>query len=203
METSKQCTKCLKTKSIEKFRKRKASNDGLSPICKYCANLRDENYRRSKDGLITKIYNHQRDNCKARKYNPPTYTKQELKDWLFSQELFHELFKKWEQKNFESRYTPSIDRKDDYKSYTIENIKITTWNNNRKKHHNDRKNGINNKVSKAVMQYSMDNMKIKEYHSAREAERQTEIDNGRIGECCKGSRKSIGGYKWKYLNQDE
>lgn len=200
METtqSKICTKCNKNKNTDKFRKRKLSKDGLSPICKICANLRDEKYRRTKDGLITKIYSHQKDNCKARKHNPPSYTKQELKDWLFNQDLFHGLFNKWESNNFDSKHTPSIDRKNDYIGYTLKNIKITTWEENRKKGHSDRKNGINNKISKAVIQCSMDGIKIKEYHSAREAERKTGICNSRIGECCRGLRYSIGGYKWIY-----
>ena len=40
---------------------------------------------------------------------------------------------------------PSIDRKDDYKPYTFDNIQLTTWQQNKAKGHEDCKNGINNK----------------------------------------------------------
>lgn len=36
------------------------------------------------------------------------------------------------------------------------------------------------------------------YHSVREAQRQTGIQNSHITECCKGNRKSAGNYHWKY-----
>lgn len=39
------------------------------------------------------------------------------------------------------------------------------------------------------------------YRSTREAERQTGIPHQNIAECCKGKRKSAGGYKWEYLTR--
>ena len=36
------------------------------------------------------------------------------------------------------------------------------------------------------------------YQSAREAMRQTGIGCSKIGECCKGKRKTTGGYHWNY-----
>ena len=38
------------------------------------------------------------------------------------------------------------------------------------------------------------------FPSIQEAERQTGISDSRICECCKGKRKSAGGYVWKYLH---
>lgn len=54
------------------------------------------------------------------------------------------------------------------------------------------------KMSIAVLQYSKDGKFIAEYYGAREAEKQTGVNNGHICKCCKDKRKSAGGYIWKY-----
>ena len=38
---------------------------------------------------------------------------------------------------------------------------------------------------------------MQKFSSALEADRQTGVDNGHIGQCCRGIRKSAGGYKWE------
>lgn len=59
-------------------------------------------------------------------------------------------------------------------------------------------NNSNKSRSKPVMQYTLDMVFIKEYPSAKEAERQTGIQNSKICMVCNGKRKSAGGYIWKY-----
>lgn len=60
-----------------------------------------------------------------------------------------------------------------------------------------------NKKSKRykILQYSLDNILIKEWNSLREIER---IDNtlkrNQISKCCKNLKSSYGGYIWKYKN---
>ena len=49
-----------------------------------------------------------------------------------------------------------------------------------------------------IIQYSKDGKFIAEYPSIMEAERQTGCNNSHIGSCCKGKRKSAGGFIWKY-----
>ena len=68
------------------------------------------------------------------------------------------------------------------------------------KHHSEESR---NKTSKSmgvngVLQYSKEGKLIAEYPSTREAERKTGCHNQHICECCKGKRKSTGGYIWKY-----
>lgn len=60
--------------------------------------------------------------------------------------------------------------------------------------------------AKPVIQYTLKGEWVKEYPSAHEAERQTGIDKGSIGRCCKGLYKSSGTltgpkYIWKYKEQ--
>lgn len=41
------------------------------------------------------------------------------------------------------------------------------------------------------------------YYGISEAERQTGIYNNNISQCCKGTRKTAGGYHWRYCTKEE
>jgi group I intron endonuclease len=49
-----------------------------------------------------------------------------------------------------------------------------------------------------ILQFTKDNQFIKEYHSAKQAERETGIKNDNICCCLKGKSKSAGGFIWRY-----
>ena len=93
---------------------------------------------------------------------------------------------------------PSLDRIDDYKPYTLDNIQVVTWIKNRSKSNSDRKNGVNNKNSKAVIQTAKDGEFITEHYSIRQASRDTKINQSDISQCCLGKLNSSGGFCWKY-----
>lgn len=58
-----------------------------------------------------------------------------------------------------------------------------------------------NKV-KPVLQIRKDGEVLCEYISMVDAERKTGVDNSKICACCKGNRKTAGGYIWKYKNKE-
>ena len=60
------------------------------------------------------------------------------------------------------------------------------------------KKQINGKKSKPVLQFTLDNILVKEYPSIRQAERETGFNQAYIVKCCKGNRKQAYGFKWKY-----
>ena len=86
----------------------------------------------------------------------------------------------------------------------IENLELIESSLHRKKHFKERKEKMEKarveKLSKSVLQYTLDNEFVCEYPSSREAERQTGIPNTNIINCCKGKYryKTAGGYIWKY-----
>ena len=201
MKTTKQCTKCELIKNISEFNKHTMTKDKLRQDCKECSQNYIIKYNRTKDGLISKIYSAQRGSSKRRGHTIPTYSKEELKEWLFSQKKFHVLYDNWKRLDFQSDYRPSVDRKDDYLGYTMSNIQLMSWADNNAKGYADRKNGINNKSNKCVLQYTKDGEFIKEYYSVREAGRITGIYNTGISLACVGKRKSAGGFIWEYSKQ--
>ena len=59
------------------------------------------------------------------------------------------------------------------------------------------------KKSKPVLAIDKVTGLIVEFVSSREAERQTGIANQNINACCKGKRKSTGGFYWMYANVND
>ncbi len=60
------------------------------------------------------------------------------------------------------------------------------------------KNGI--PLAKPVNQYDKNKNFIKRWNSMKEVECSLNIPNSNITDCCKGKRKSAGGFIWKYAN---
>ena len=105
-------------------------------VIKYYANNCDEcilYYNRTKKGVLGTIWRSQKHNSKERGHRPPEYTRVELKDWLYSQPKFHELYNEWKLSGYKDRLKPSIDRKLDSVHYCFGNIQLMTWDENRAK----------------------------------------------------------------------
>lgn len=197
----KTCTICKTTKNESEFSRNKSTKDGINRCCRQCNNERVKAYARTKDGIVTKIYSNQRDNSKKRNHQMPTYSKQELKDWLFSQPKFHILYDNWKRLDYQKGYKPSVDRKNDNIGYTMANIQIMTWGENKAKGHADTRSGKlkhGHKPQKAVLQFTKNGELIAEYISLCEAARRTNLYSGNISSCCLGKRKWAGGFKWVY-----
>ena len=57
--------------------------------------------------------------------------------------------------------------------------------------------GYKSPCSRPIIQLK-DGLPINLFSCAREAMRETGIDCGSITKCCRGQRKSAGGYQWRY-----
>ncbi len=159
---------------------------------------RYQKYRKTKKSVSTSTYHQQLASSKKRGHAPPDYNLKEFRMWLYSQPNFNELYDNWVLSNYDKWSKPSPDRLDDDKPYTLDNLQIMTWLENKLKGEADRRNGINNKLSKSVVQMNKNGEFICEYHSIANASRETGINRSHISECCRGMFKLIGGFKWKY-----
>ena len=56
----------------------------------------------------------------------------------------------------------------------------------------------NGKKSKSVLQFTLDNILVKEYPSIQQIYRETGFNQGSICGCCNGKYKQAYGYIWKY-----
>lgn len=193
------CRICNQKVNLSEFYKDKKSPDNLSYKCKKCTAKVSKQYRHQPKGFISKIYSTQIRSSKVRGMPPPNYTKDELNEWLHKTPLFLELFNEWKESGFLKNKAPSIDRIDDYKPYTFNNIRLVTWEINCKKSHQDRKSGKNTKHSKSVRQLNLFSNEHTDYISINQAGRETGINPSSICRVCQGKGRLAGGYRWKFL----
>ena len=158
-----------------------------------------QKYYRTKKGLIANIYSTQRFKSKKRNYPLPVYTLEELRKWALSQSIFHKLFNEWVNSGYKHELVPSIDRLDDYKSYTFDNLQVVTWGENNNNYLYNVRNGINNKNRRAVLQYSLDGEFLNEYPSIKDAMRKTGVNH--VSAVCRGVLNKSGECIWKYKNK--
>lgn len=188
---SKFCTKCNIEKDILNFNKNRYE-------CRDCQRIYKLKYRHTIKGLLSKIYSSQKETSIKRHHVPPSYTLEELTTFILKKDNFNSLFINWEKSNFNKMLVPSMDRINDYLPYTLNNILLTTWQENKNKYHREHKNGINNKASVAVIGINKNTGKTIEFYSISKASRDLNIHLGNIWDTCAGNRASAGGYYWKY-----
>lgn len=189
----KTCSKCGIQKPKKMFYMESKNQDKLSRWCIDC----HKKYIHSVDGVITQIYSAQIKTSKKRNHNPPSYSKDILKLWITTNDKFLLLYNTWVSSNYNKDLKPSIDRIDDYKGYSIDNIQLMTWGENRIKGFKDRVNGINNKTNKKVAQFDNDDNLLNVFYSISDASRKTGIDKSSINKAANGKRQTAGGFKWK------
>ena len=131
-----------------------------------CTKIVNLTAHRKKPGVISAIYSGQKRSSKHRKHPIPTYTKLELEQWISNQQdKFDELYDAWVLSGYEKGMKPSIDRLNDYKGYSLDNIQLMKWDDNRKKYNSDKTSGVNNKQNGYVYQYTLDGDYLAEFRS--------------------------------------
>ncbi len=194
----KYCNRCKTNRSKSEFRKRSALKDGLASICKICNKDIEAQDKLTLQGLIRKMYSHQCYRSKKRGYALPTYTKLELENWIVSQSNFKKLNKAWLKSGGDKMLKPSVDRLDDYKSYTLDNIRLVTWQENKDKYHSDSFNCINTKQCVSINQLDLKSNYLANHLSISSAARLLGISRVNISQCLIGKQKTAGGFKWAY-----
>lgn len=198
----KSCTKCHITKPLDQFYARRERKAGYRSECKQCCSkrttaegrLRDRQY----EHLHKKIYRGQKGTAKRRDMAPPDYTSAGLAAWLEAQPQFKVLYDTWVASGYDKGLRPSCDRLDDYKSYTLDNLQLGTWDDNREHYFKAVHDGVTTKQCRKVFQYARTGEFIQTFHSAQAAKRSTGIDASSILKTCKGRYKTSGGYVWKF-----
>ena len=104
------CNKCLKSKASNNFSKNNSRKNGLYAFCKTCDKEMQDAYRKTKNGLIAKIYSKQKSSAKKRGMDTPNYTSHELTIKLINYDKFCRLFDLWTKSQWKKHLTPSIDR---------------------------------------------------------------------------------------------
>tara|TARA_R110002012_G_C11435684_1_gene589955 strand:- start:51 stop:638 length:588 start_codon:yes stop_codon:yes gene_type:complete len=177
---------------------------GVQNECKECTKKRvkknservGNKYIFSERGVITTIYATQKGNNRNRGHGDMPYTKKELKEWLYNNG-FKEYYDKWSSKGHNKDDKPSIDRVDDHKGYSLDNISLGTWKDNRKHQYNDIVKGVgtSGKRCKSVIKMDKDKNSIAIYVSYWSAARDIGYS---IEYQLKKGIKCRNGFYWEY-----
>jgi hypothetical protein len=179
---------------------------GLQNECKECTKKRvkknsskvGSGYDFSEKGVLRVIYKTQKRHNKIRGHGEMPYTKEQLKLWMYENN-FLSLFDSWVKSGWSTEVKPSVDRIDDFKGYSLDNIRLITWRGNREHQHSDIFNGVSTsgKRCKALYQYDGVMNLIASYVSYSQAARSIGYS---LEYQIKKEVKCRGGYYWSYIN---
>lgn len=88
------------------------------------------NWNRSISGVYKRLWHHNTKNSIKRGHSAPTYSQQELGDWIISQPNFNSLYQTWIESDFNHFKSVSIDRLDNSKGYSFDNIQLVDFQTN-------------------------------------------------------------------------
>lgn len=129
-------------------------------------------------------------------------SKPELINWLKENGVI-EKWEKYIKSGKAKELKPSIDRIDDYRNYSFQNMQLITWGENHKKGVNSIKHHVNaalkNKEKcKKVFHYDVNINLISVYNSLSHASEKTGIHSTDIARVCTGKRKQSHGFYFSY-----
>ena len=147
------------------------------------------------------MYAHQRGSSKSRNHKLPSYSKEQFAEWVTTRPNFKTLYVRWVRSGYDKMKRPSVDRLEDSKGYSFDNIRLVTWEINNNKRLTDLRSGKlvhGNKPQKAVTGTHKTTNKVVKFPSASQAARELNVCRSEISVCCNGKAKSAGGYYWQF-----
>lgn len=153
---------------------------------------------------LTKTYSRIKRDSKNKFNEEPSFSKEQLKLWVLERNIMN-LLDTYSSSNFDKNKNPSIDRLDDYKGYSFDNIQLVTWEVNNQRGRLSEKNKkqcsdmAKKRWSKKVAQLDAEGNILAIYASTREAGRILNLDNSTISKVCRGITSNCGGFDWRYV----
>lgn len=164
------CSDCNKSFPISLFTKKATCKDGYEPRCKRCRSIK---YNKSTPALLAKkLYKTQCNHSIGRGHPLPSYSLSEFENWLITQPHFDLLYSAWVTSGYQKDLAPSADRLDTSLPYSLSNLELTTWQENRSRGALSKKDNELLVNHRPVAAYNKDGTLHKEYMSMAEAMRE-------------------------------
>ena len=135
------CVKCKKYKLLDEFSKNKAAKDNLNYTCKKCDVETWTKYLHTKNGKIHSMYGNMKKRVNRGKVFYHKYIDFScFEKFCYSSKIFNSLYDNWVLSKFEYKLSPSLDRVDNNKGYTVDNLQFLTHSENSRKGSFERSN---------------------------------------------------------------
>jgi hypothetical protein len=108
--------------------------------------MTQKEYRKTKKGFLVRLYDNMMQRIKGNQAKSYLYSGKNIlsKDvfykWAEESQDFHKLFSEWESSNYDMKFTPSVDRINSDRGYTIDNMEWVTHSENSRRSSNYRRN---------------------------------------------------------------
>ena len=180
------CTKCKLEKTTDNFYKDNNSKSGFMSNCKECCdNQKDSFHLKNPWKRLLVSIKYRCNNPKSKDYKD--YGLRGIKCLITE----NEIKKLMVRDNYYALKRPTINRKDNDKSYTFDNCEFIEMGLNSAER--------NKRVSrKAVLQFDKQGNFIREWESQSEAARNLGLDTGNISSVCLEKVKTAGKFIWKF-----
>lgn len=150
-----------------------------------------QKFRKTKKGVLTNSYSKQRNRRNV------YYSLSELHGKFLNDKKFERIYNEWVKSGYNKNKKPVIDRINCKKDYSLDNVQILNFEENRYKQR------MELKFLRAKKVYSFLNGKFyKTYNSVSEASKMSGVSQGNISSCLNKKRKSAGGFEWSYENKE-
>ena len=123
------------------------------------------------------------------------FSQQEFLNWIFNNPKYAELHRQWKQSGYDLKLSPSIDRIDNNKDYSLDNIQvITTLENSLKAYYND--HAFSEPLNKKKVLCPQTG---EVYDSVAEAARKLNLNNKMVSRVANGQNHQTRGYTFKFV----
>lgn len=153
-----------------------------------------QKFRRTPKGVLTNLYSKMKDRNIEKGFGPLPFTLNDLHFRYLTDDTFLRLFDEWKESGYQKKLKPSFDRVNPTIGYSMKNIEIKSWGENRRKADWE-KSFI---YTTPVVMYDRNGIKIREFGSTKEASIVTGIRQSGITACCQGKYKQTNGYAFRY-----
>lgn len=156
-------------------------------------------------GYLTQAFSSVRYKSKRRGEDYPNFTKNEFILWMHKNNVYLKWLE-YIESDYDINKKPSVDRIDDYKPYTFDNMQLITWKENRLKGVNGEKHHLschNRQNMKKVKIVNVFGETIKTFDSVIDCAEFLGVHKVSVSRVLCGKRKSIKGYKIISLTGEE
>lgn len=155
-----------------------------------------QKYRLTPKGVLTNLYSKMKERAKNKNIERPNFTLVEFHRLFLENKTFIRLYKEWVKSGYNKVYKPSVDRINRKHGYTLNNIHIISWGDNRFKQSMERRSRKGK-----VLQILNGNV-IKVWSSQREAYKKLNLSQSMLSGALTGKYKQAYGYIWRYANDE-